>query len=139
MPSWVFGKTIQLNLLVDTHVIIWFMIGSNELPPNQIDLLRDLSNTVYVSSVSFFEISNKIRIGKLILPDRYAVSPGLLLTDYDFSPLSISPRHAEMAGQLAGEHKDPFDRFLAAQSIVENLPIMTIDQRIADLGAKVIW
>lgn len=139
MKSWDFGKTIQLNLLIDTHVIIWFLIDASELRQKQHDVLEDGENRIFVSAASLFEITNKIRIEKLVLPDRYMRSAVSLLADFDFTPLNISPGHAALAGQLAAEHKDPFDRFLAAQSIVENLPIMSIDQRIADLGAKVIW
>ena len=128
-----------MNLLIDTHVTIWFLIDSSELQRKQYDVLEDGDNQIFVSAASLFEISNKIRIKKLILPDRYMMSPVQLLADFDFTPLNITPGHAALAGQLEAEHKDPFDRFLAAQSIVENLPIMTIDQRIADLEAKVIW
>ena len=139
MKSWVSGKTIQLNLLVDTHVIIWFLVDSEALRQKHYDMIEDGANRIHVSAASFYEISNKVRIGKLILPDRYMASPTLLIADFDFSPLGIAPRHAEIAGKMPGEHKDPFDRFLAAQSIVEDYPIMTIDQRIADLGARTIW
>ena len=128
-----------MNLLIDTHVIIWFLIDSSELQRKQHDVLEDGDNKIFVSAASLFEITNKMRIKKLVLPDRFMVSPFSLLADFDFAPLNITPGHAALAGQLEAEHKDPFDRFLAAQSIVENLPIMTIDQRIADLGAKVIW
>jgi PIN domain nuclease of toxin-antitoxin system len=62
-----------------------------------------------------------------------------VLEDFNYFELPVRAAHGLMAGKLPAEHKDPFDRLLAAQTIVEGIPIMTIDARIKDLGAEILW
>lgn len=115
------------------------MLRDERLGEQQSAILNDPANTVYLSAVSIFEMSIKAGIGKLLLPPRYSGNLVLIYDDYDFKPLPVSAAHANMAGLLAGAHRDPFDRLLAAQSIVEDIPIMTIDSEIKNLGAKFAW
>jgi PIN domain nuclease of toxin-antitoxin system len=128
-----------LNLLLDTHVFLWLLFDAAELGQKQNEILDDPSISKYLSSVSIFEIATKARSGKLDIPPLYAGRLSAIYADFNFAPLSVSVLHAEMAGRLVGSHKDPFDRLLAAQSIVENMPIMTVDAKLRELGAEVVW
>lgn len=128
-----------MNLLVDTHVLIWLLNRSPEITDHHIELVTDPDNSIFLSAVSIFEMTTKARIGKLHLPARYMANAAHVFDDFGYLPLNLVPAHADLAGRLPGLHKDPFDRLLAAQAIVEDMPIMTIDTRIRDLGAKVVW
>lgn len=81
----------------------------------------------------------KVRIGKLPGAEELCERFPALMRQFGFESLAISVEHAQLAGQLPGAHKDPFDRMLAAQAILEDVPIMTNDAGIAGLGAKVVW
>jgi PIN domain nuclease of toxin-antitoxin system len=128
-----------LNLLVDTHVLIWFLNDSDQLTDAHYQRLEDPKTQIFVSAVSLFEMTTKVRIGKLELPEQFRGKLTEIYEAFGFSSLNLNPSHADLAGRLPGMHKDPFDRLLAAQAIVEDLAIMTIDGRIADLGARVVW
>ena len=129
----------QLNLLLDTHVFLWLLFGDEQLGPKQIELLKNPGTKKYLSAVSIFEMATKAKGGKLILPPLYAQRLSAIYTDFDYQPLSLSALHAELAGNFPSAHKDPFDRLLAAQSVVENMPIMTVDAKLRELGAEVVW
>jgi PIN domain nuclease of toxin-antitoxin system len=128
-----------LNLLLDTHVFLWLLFDDAQLGADQRERLKDSSAKIFLSSVSIFEVATKARSGKLIVPPLYAGRLSAIYNDFDYVPLSVSVLHAELAGNLVGSHKDPFDRLLAAQSIVENMPIMTVDMKLRELGAEVVW
>ncbi len=128
-----------MNLLVDTHVFLWLVNRSAEISQRHIDIVNDDSNTIHLSVVSIFEIATKWRIGKLALPQQFQNTLTGIYKDYGYLPMPLLVPHADLAGRLPGTHKDPFDRLLAAQAIVEDMAIMTIDARIADLGARVVW
>jgi len=128
-----------LNLLLDTHVFLWHILADERLGAKQAAMIFDADNTIYLSAVSIFEMSIKAGIGKLGLPKRYQNNLTLIYVDFNFRPLPISIAHANGAGFLVGNHRDPFDRLLAAQSIVEDMPIMTVDVKLRELGADVVW
>jgi PIN domain nuclease of toxin-antitoxin system len=129
----------RLNLLVDTHVLIWFLSDSSQLNADHYEKLEDPATRVFVSAISVFEMTTKARIGKLELPKQFRDKLTDIYPVFGFASLDVKSQHADLAGRLPGEHKDPFDRLLAAQAIVEDMAIMTIDRRIADMGARVVW
>ncbi len=126
-------------LLLDTHVFLWQILGDERLKHRQKAIVNDTANIVYLSAISIFEMSTKAGIGKLDLPARYQNNLLTIYEDFDFRPLPVTAAQASAAGFLVSPHRDPFDRLLAAQSIVENIPIMTVDAKIRELGARVIW
>ncbi len=128
-----------MNLLLDTHVLLWFFYNDERLGEDRADLIEDPGNQVFVSSVSACEIANKVRIGKLVHTESFAREFAKVCTEHGFKPLLLNHDHATRAGLLPGAHCDPFDRLLAAQSMIEKMPIMTIDSRIRELGAEVVW
>ena len=92
-----------------------------------------------MSPISAFEISRKLGLGKLLFDQAFLVDFDARIQALGWLELPLTNAHAVAAGRLAGSHKDPFDRMLAAQSIVEGLTIATVDPALAALGARVIW
>ena len=115
-----------MNILIDTHVLIWALENNPTLSGDARKSIILARNMVFVSSVSIWEISIKKKLGKLEVPDNLQEEIKL----HRFTPLHISYDHAELAGSLPQIHKDPFDRMLIAQAITEKLTLVTRDERI---------
>jgi PIN domain nuclease of toxin-antitoxin system len=101
--------------------------------------MEDPENTIYFSTASSWEISIKVRLGKLVLP----VAPEIFIPDCigvdHFTVLPIGLYHSLEVVSLPMMHNDPFDRMLIAQSRVENIPILTADARIKEYDINVVW
>jgi PIN domain nuclease of toxin-antitoxin system len=128
-----------LNLLLDTHALAWWLLKDARLPQKIFDRVADPECAVWISSVSALEMATKFRIGKW-------TSIGVLLHEFEmairaerFSSLPVNAAHALRGGLLVGVHRDPFDRLLAAQSLVEGFPLVTNDQVFKEFGVDVIW
>jgi PIN domain nuclease of toxin-antitoxin system len=128
-----------VRILLDTHALLWWWGEPGKLSARVLALLRDPANEVLVSAASAWEISTKHRIGKL-------PSGGIIVAQWferlgedRFVELPISAAAGLRAGSLPGEHRDPFDRMLAAQSILVRLPIVSADPELSALGAERIW
>jgi PIN domain nuclease of toxin-antitoxin system len=128
-----------VNVLIDTHVLIWYYDNDRRLSKRAIEIIDDTSNRVLVSAATAWEIATKFRIGKLQDARLLVQDLSKLLDAWQFERLPISLDHGHRAGLLEGAHKDPFDRMIAAQAIVEDLSIVTVDPALAALGAKVVW
>jgi len=112
-----------VQLLLDTHVLLWSLAGDERLGERAVDLIEDGRNVVYVSAASIWEISIKRSLGKLRVP-------GDVLAEVDaasFIRLPISFEHADAAAALPDLHADPFDRMLIAQARTDRLTLMTHD------------
>ena len=114
------------RLLLDTHVVLWWLQGSDRLKDSVVVLLKDATNEVFVSAASVWEIAIKQSLGKLEAPDDLLD----LIEQSGFEALSISSFHAEQAGRLPLAHKDPFDRMLIAQARAEGLILVTHNEAI---------
>ena len=115
-----------MDLLIDTHVFIWWEQNAAQLPPAIVDALSDSRTRVFVSAVSIWEIATKRRSGKLVFE-------GLLTEAIEaggFTELPIAARDAERAGNLDWEHRDPFDRIIVAQCLNHKLTLVTADRII---------
>jgi PIN domain nuclease of toxin-antitoxin system len=112
-----------MNLLLDTHVLIWALENNPTLSDKAVSSITRAENMIYVSSVSIWEIGIKKAAGKLDVPGNLTEEINL----HRFSPLHITFEHAELAAQLPPIHKDPFDRMLIAQAITEKLRLVTRD------------
>ena len=128
-----------MRLLLDTHAFLWWLDGNRRLPRRARTLISDDGNVIFVSAASAWEISTKARLGKL--PGAVDVAADLagIVTSQAFTPLDITILHAQRAGHLPGEHRDPFDRMLAAQAQIEDLPIVSNDPVFTDFGVERIW
>lgn len=129
----------RLRLLLDTHTLIWWFLDRDELSRSAHKAVGDEDNPVYISAASIFEIATKHRIGKL--PEVGALIDDLpeRLKEQRFDDLPISLAHGRRAGGLIGAHKDPFDRMLAAQAILEGLTLVSADAALDQFGVQRIW
>jgi PIN domain nuclease of toxin-antitoxin system len=123
-----------LRLLLDTHVLLWWATDETRLPPSWRQLIGDSTNAVFVSSVSVAEIAIKASLGKLTAPKDLQAD----LVDEGFEELSLNFDHAAMLRDLPWHHRDPFDRMLIAQALVEGLPVATMDPHFASYGINVV-
>ncbi len=128
-----------MSLILDTHAFFWWVTNSPKLTPQAQSAIADEGGSCFISAVSLFEMSNKVRLGKFEAAREIVDRIDGVLADNEFLALSVTMEHARLAGQLSDPHRDPFDRLLAAQAIVEGMTIITADIRIKDLGAKVVW
>ncbi len=121
--------------LADTHIALWLLDTPERLSPAQRDVLES-DATVFLSTASLWEIAIKASLGKLNPPLLIAES----FEDLGFDTLPIEPRHIELVKVLpfVKDHRDPFDRMLIAQAMVERLPILTADARFRDYDLHVI-
>ena len=128
-----------MNLLLDTHVFLWWNEASPRLSRRVIDLLSDPHNRLFLSVVSAWEIVLKVRTRKLKLPSVAAVYIPARLAHYGIEALPLALPHIMAAESLPLHHRDPFDRMLVAQAEVERLPIVTHDPQIRKYGADTVW
>ncbi len=124
------------DILIDTHVFLWWQTGNQGLGPNALKSLTAPSNRIFVSAASIGEIAIKARKGKLIAKG----SPAAAVAANGFYELPILAIEAEAAGNLHWVHADPFDRLLVAQSIRLSLLFMTADDAIRRFrGVSQLW
>ncbi|MCL2453886.1 MAG: type II toxin-antitoxin system VapC family toxin [Micrococcales bacterium] len=122
------------RVLLDTNVLIWATVSSSRLTPAWRDLLLDPSNDVFFSSVSVAEISIKASLGKLDMPDEYVA----VLARSGYEELTLTASHAQALRTLPWHHRDPFDRLIVAQALVEDLAVMTSDAAFAQYGTALV-
>ncbi len=128
-----------MKVLLDTHVLVWAWINPRRLSPRVITLLSDRRTIIAVSSASVWELGIKYYSGKM--PEMARIFPRI---DYHLARLGatalpISHSHAQMAASLPMIHKDPFDRMLVAQALVEGLPVVTHDDFLERYSVLTIW
>ncbi|MGQ0594102.1 MAG: type II toxin-antitoxin system VapC family toxin [Gammaproteobacteria bacterium] len=128
-----------MNLLLDTHVLIWWLGDLPMLSAGARDVVTDRENEAFVSSASAFEISTKYRLGKLPVAPAFVDGLAEHLRREGFRPLAISLPHALAAGRLPGPHKDPFDRILIAQARLEGFTVVTSDPIFQRYRVPVVW
>ena len=128
-----------MRLLLDTHALLWWLDGDQKLVKKPRKLIADESNEILISAASAWEISTKVRIGKLPGAVEVANSLSQIIASQGFTPLPIEIQHAQRAGALPGPHRDPFDRMLIAQSELENVPLISNDQIFDTYKAIRIW
>jgi PIN domain nuclease of toxin-antitoxin system len=129
----------RMKLLVDTHVLFWWLSDRTKLSPVALLTIADRSNEVYVSVASAWELAIKVGLNKW--PDAKHVIENFdaELAAENFLLLPITVTHARAAGFLQTTHKDPFDRLLVAQALAKGLILITSDAKLVGIGAPVIW
>jgi len=128
-----------MRLLLDTHAFLWWVTDDERLGPAARRAVAEPDNEVFVSAASAWEIATKQRLGKLDGVPRVSERYGELVAADGFQHLAVDHRHALRAGSYALEHRDPFDRMLAAQSELEQMPLVTRDPAFALFGTRTFW
>lgn len=128
-----------MRFLLDTHVLLWLLGSPERVAVDVRSVLARRTDDVLVSAVSAMEVSTKVRLGRLPqgrpLVDAWAAR----VAELDCEELPVSSEHAVLAGTMAWEHRDPFDRLLVAQSVIENATLVTQDAVIRELpGLRVL-
>jgi PIN domain nuclease of toxin-antitoxin system len=123
-----------VRVLLDTHVLLWWLADDQRLAVAHRDLLAEPSHEVRFSAVSIAEIAVKASRGKLDAPE----GAELVLEEDGFLPLPLTAEHAAALRRLPWHHRDPFDRMLVAQAQVEGMAVATVDPRFAAYGVRVV-
>jgi len=128
-----------MQLLLDTHTFLWWLAGDDALSAAARTEIADERNDIFVSAASAWEIATKHRIGKL--PDVAAIVTDLdeVVGNQGFIGLPIRIHHAQLAGSLPGPHRDPFDRMLIAQAMLEKLVLVSNEQPFDAYGVARLW
>lgn len=128
-----------MRLLLDTHALLWSLFEPDRLSPRARALVADRAHAVLVSSASAWEIATKFRLGKLPAASVLAQDIGGWVRRAGFEELPVTIAHAQRAGSWPQPHRDPFDRMIAAQAIVEDIPVVGCDAAIGAFGAQLVW
>jgi PIN domain nuclease of toxin-antitoxin system len=126
-----------MQLLIDTHILIWFFEGNKLLAKSRRQIIANPNNDVFISIASLWEIAIKISLGKLTL-SKPLVEIVRQIAVENIEILPIAPKHILQVSVLTFHHRDPFDRILVAQSQVENLPVMTDDREFGDYRINIL-
>lgn len=128
-----------MRVLVDTHALIWAGLQPTRIGRRATAILGNRSNEVCVSAASAWEIATKVRLGKLPGAEKLERDFIDSVQEAGYTLLSITTAHALRAGRLPGDHRDPFDRMIAAQALAEDIPILSIDSQFDTFGVSRIW
>ena len=127
-----------MNLLVDTHALIWFITDNNKLPINTKKFIESNDNDCYVSIATFWEIGIKNSIGRLDLnSDLQKIFR--IIEESGFDILPITTNHILQNADLKFYHQDPFDRIIIAQAMVEKMTIITKDTQFKNYNIPKVW
>ncbi|MGA9070946.1 MAG: type II toxin-antitoxin system VapC family toxin [Terracidiphilus sp.] len=128
-----------MRILLDTHTLLWAAFDEDSLSARARRIVQSPSNEIIVSAASAWEVATKYRLGKLDYAQDLAENFVSEVTAAGYLLLPITAEHAQRAGLLAGTHKDPFDRMLAAQAIHENIPLLSNDPLLDAFGVRREW
>ena len=128
-----------MSLLLDTQALLWFLLDDPRLSGNAQDSIVANEVAIFVSPASIWEITIKISLGKYALPAPFAPFWGEQLQTNDFSLLPISVFHAARVVDLPFHHRDPFDRLIIAQSLVEEMPVVSSDNTFDRYSVERVW
>ena len=123
-----------MNLLLDTHALLWWLDDYPTLSRKAKAAIADGKNMVFISAVVIWEIKIKQALRKLKIPPNFR----RVLDDQPFNMLDITVAHAHATGDLPAYHRDPFDRMLVAQAKVEGFTLVTRDIRLKEYKIPII-
>lgn len=128
-----------MRYLLDTQAFIWYDNDPAQLSTKAMAVCRDPANTLLLSIASIWEIQIKIQLGKLTLPTSLLTTIQNQQQSNNLQLLAIEFNHILGLDRLQDHHKDPFDRLLVAQSLVEGIPIISSDLFIAKYPVTIVW
>lgn len=129
----------MMRVLLDTHALIWWLADDPALPESARWVIADPDVEVLVSAASAMEVTTKHRIGKLPQASELVQNFASFVENEGFRSWPISVRHAALAGSLQIAHKDPFDRILIAQSLLEAIALVSNERMFDDFGVTRVW
>lgn len=128
-----------MRLLLDTHTFLWFVLNDPQLSGPAQTLINDPANDILISPASYWEIAIKVGLGKLNLHAAYDDFMNRGIIGNDFEILPVEPRHTSLLTTLPLHHRDPFDRLLVAQALVEAVPLVSGDSILDAYGVNRRW
>ncbi len=128
-----------MRFLLDTHALLWWFFDDARLSRTARGVIADRENEVFVSSASAWEVSTKHRLGKLGGAEELVRDFSGWVDRAGLIELPITIAHAQRAGNWPQDHRDPFDRMLAAQSALEEMPIISRDRALEQFGIRLVW
>lgn len=128
-----------MRVLLDTHAFLWWVSDSPRLSRRAREVIADTANTVFFSAVSAWELVIKAKLGKLRVPEDLSgfLTNHLRLNAFEVLPVYLA--HALRVAELPDLHRDPFDRLLTAQALVEGMPIVSANPEIHRYPVEVVW
>ena len=128
-----------MTLLIDTHALLWFLADNPRLPSQIRERIENDTETVFVSMASLWEIAIKISVGKLNLGEPLEKVINIRLPEINVQILDIGAAHVAYVSSLPLYHRDPFDRIIIAQSQVEQMPLVSVDNKFDLYEIQRIW
>jgi PIN domain nuclease of toxin-antitoxin system len=128
-----------VKYLLDTAVWLWSTDEVDRIGDPGRQIIADGRSEIYLSAVSAWELSIKMRLGKLTFPEPPSRSVPAFMTKQGLRPLTITHAHAIRVYDLPLHHADPFDRLLIAQAIAENMVILTSDRAFKKYPVELVW
>lgn len=128
-----------MKYLLDTGVWLWSVGESERMPAAALEILADRNQEIFLSAVTSWELAIKVSTGKLELPEPPTTYVPSRMAMQGLRPLAISHEHAALVFRLPHHHRDPFDRLLIAQALVEDLTILTADREFRKYDVPILW
>lgn len=128
-----------MKYLLDTHALLWWWTNDAQLSTTARRCIGQEKHQILVSAASAWEIATKYRLGKLSIAEVAVQQFQALIHADGFTHLPMTAAHSLLAGALTQSHRDPFDRMLAAQAQLENIPLITRDPAFADFNINTLW
>lgn len=128
-----------MKVLLDTHSLLWATLSPASLSPEASAIIADEGNVILVSAASAWEIATKVRLGKLPGAQRFEKEFLDVIENAGYTLISIEASVALRAGRFVNEHRDPFDRVIAAQALADDIPVLSTDRKLDSFGVHRIW
>lgn len=128
-----------MRVLLDTHSFLWFVLSDPQLSNPAQALIRDPANDILISPATYWEIAIKVGLKKLNLHATYDDFIRQGIEGNDFEILPIEPKHTTVLTTLPLHHRDPFDRLLIAQAMIEAIPIVSVDVALDPYPVQRLW
>ena len=128
-----------MRVLLDTSTLLWATLHPKDLSRKVATIIADPANEILVSAASAWEITTKVRIGKLPGAEKLELESLEAMDDAGYILLPIDAASALRSGRIINTHKDPFDRMIAAQALAADTPILSTDEQLDSLDIRRIW
>ena len=128
-----------MKVLLDTCTVIWATLTPSTLSQQARETIGDEGNVVLVSAASAWEIATKVRTGKLPGAEKLERDYLEVMEEAGYTQLPIDTESALRAGRLVGQHRDPFDRMIAAQALALDIPVLSPDSQLDQFGVRRMW